>query len=164
MTMKWEPKGYRSAKLVDENGRILGDVDYRTSLNEVVASLRSPFRSIGTYTAQAHAQAAVERAVASGPAPAAQPVAFHDKDQPNGIAWCPGYPEALKDITPLYAGERASDKRARGVKNQCDGCMQGAELRGNGLHYDRHGRVFMACQRERYVAEYMTPEGGKQHE
>lgn len=33
---------------------------------------------------------------------AARPVAFHDKDQPEGIAWCPGYPEGLKDITPLY--------------------------------------------------------------
>lgn len=31
-----------------------------------------------------------------------RPVAFHDKDQPNGIAWCPGYPGGLKDITPLY--------------------------------------------------------------
>lgn len=31
------------------------------------------------------------------------PVAYHDKDQPNGIAWCPGFPEGLKDITPLYA-------------------------------------------------------------
>jgi hypothetical protein len=29
-------------------------------------------------------------------------VAFHDKDQPEGIAWCPGFPEALRDITPLY--------------------------------------------------------------
>lgn len=33
----------------------------------------------------------------------AKPVAYHDKDQPNGIAWCPGYPEGLRDITPLYA-------------------------------------------------------------
>lgn len=47
-----------------------------------------------------------------------QPVAYHDKDQPNGIAWCPGYPEGLRDITPLYAGEPATAKRgalARGV-------------------------------------------------
>jgi hypothetical protein len=32
----------------------------------------------------------------------AGPVAVHDKDQPNGIAWCPGYPEKLEDITALY--------------------------------------------------------------
>jgi hypothetical protein len=30
------------------------------------------------------------------------PCAYHDKDQPNGIAWCPGWPEALRDISPLY--------------------------------------------------------------
>jgi hypothetical protein len=35
-------------------------------------------------------------------------VAFHDKDQPNGIAWCPGYPEGLRDITPLYATPNAT--------------------------------------------------------
>lgn len=32
----------------------------------------------------------------------ATPVAYHDKDQLEGIAWCPGYPEKLKDISPLY--------------------------------------------------------------
>lgn len=32
----------------------------------------------------------------------AAPVAYHDKDQPEGIAWCPGYPEKLEDISPLY--------------------------------------------------------------
>jgi hypothetical protein len=31
------------------------------------------------------------------------PVAYHDKDQPNGIAWCPGYPDKLRDISPLFA-------------------------------------------------------------
>jgi len=33
---------------------------------------------------------------------AAEPAGFHDKDQPEGIAWCPGYPDKLRDITPLY--------------------------------------------------------------
>ena len=33
---------------------------------------------------------------------AAEPAGFHDKDQPEGIAWCPGYPDKLQDITPLY--------------------------------------------------------------
>lgn len=32
-------------------------------------------------------------------------VAYHDKDQPNGVAWCPGFPQKLKDITPLYAAK-----------------------------------------------------------
>lgn len=39
---------------------------------------------------------------------APKPVAFHDTDQPNGIAWCPGYPQGLRDITPLYAGPPAT--------------------------------------------------------
>jgi hypothetical protein len=33
---------------------------------------------------------------------ALKPVAFHDKDQPEGIAWCPGFPGVLRDITGLY--------------------------------------------------------------
>lgn len=44
---------------------------------------------------------AAVRATKAAPEPVA-PVAFHDVDQPNGIAWCPGYPKKLRDITPLY--------------------------------------------------------------
>lgn len=40
-------------------------------------------------------------------------VAYHDKDQPNGVAWCPGYPEKLPDIVPPYAGELTSKRLAR---------------------------------------------------
>jgi hypothetical protein len=39
-------------------------------------------------------------------------VGYHDKDQPNGIAWCQGFPEKLPDIVPLYVGELTS-KRLR---------------------------------------------------
>lgn len=45
-----------------------------------------------------------------------EPVAYVDKDQPNSVAWCPGYPEALPDISKLYAatapvaqGDRSRD-------------------------------------------------------
>lgn len=48
------------------------------------------------------------------PAPKREVVAYHDKDQPNGIAWCPGYPEELPDIVPLYVGEQTS-KNLRGA-------------------------------------------------
>jgi len=34
-------------------------------------------------------------------------------------------------------------------QNQCDGCMQGAPLRGH-LHIDKDDHAFMVCQRERY--------------
>jgi hypothetical protein len=34
--------------------------------------------------------------------------------------------------------------------NQCDGCMQGADLRG-GLHVDRYGKAFMGCERHKYA-------------
>ena len=44
-------------------------------------------------------RAALREALAQ---PDAEPVAFHDKDQPQGIAWCPGYPDKLRDITALY--------------------------------------------------------------
>jgi hypothetical protein len=37
-------------------------------------------------------------------------------------------------------------------QNQCDGCMQGAELRG-GMHIDRSGHAFMSCQRDKYEAK-----------
>jgi hypothetical protein len=50
---------------------------------------------------RAAALLATTRGVA--PSTAFQPVAFHDKDQPNAIAWCPGFPEGLKDMTPLFA-------------------------------------------------------------
>jgi hypothetical protein len=33
--------------------------------------------------------------------------------------------------------------------NQCDGCRAGWELR-NGLHYDRHDKVQMACTAKQY--------------
>lgn len=45
-----------------------------------------------------------------------------------------------------------ADPRAAGVdtqRNQCDGCAQGAPLRG-GLHIDKDGHAFMSCQRGRY--------------
>lgn len=73
--MKWEPKGYGSAKLVDKTGLIVGDVEYRVAHSEYDASLRNPLRHLGTYTKQDLAQAAVERAVNAGvkgtPAPLA---------------------------------------------------------------------------------------------
>lgn len=50
-------------------------------------------------------QACASRSTYTG-AGALQTVAFHDKDQPNGIAWCPGYPEKLGDITPLLAAHQ----------------------------------------------------------
>lgn len=47
---------------------------------------------------------AVAPVAPAGDKPAmSEPVGYHDKHQPNGIAWCPGYPDALKDIAPLYA-------------------------------------------------------------
>lgn len=42
-----------------------------------------------------------------------------------------------------------ADPRAAGERNQCDGCAQGAPLRGD-LHIDKDGRAFMSCQRGRY--------------
>jgi hypothetical protein len=42
-------------------------------------------------------------------------VAYHDKDQPNSIAWCPGYPDGLFDISPLYA---SIDSARGGRRNQ----------------------------------------------
>lgn len=37
------------------------------------------------------------------------------------------------------------------LRNQCDGCMQGTDLR-NGLHVDRYSHAFMGCEREKYAA------------
>ena len=42
-----------------------------------------------------------------------------------------------------------ADPRNTGERNQCDGCAQGAALRGE-LHIDKDGRAFMSCQRGRY--------------
>lgn len=41
------------------------------------------------------------------------------------------------------------------ARNQCDGCMQGAEIvtapiSGVSIHVNRYGRAFMACQRDKY--------------
>lgn len=41
-------------------------------------------------------------------------------------------------------------------RNQCDGCMQGADTKlgavsGSLLHIDRHGHAFMTCERELYA-------------
>lgn len=38
------------------------------------------------------------------------------------------------------------------MMNQCDGCMQRAPTR-NGLHLDKDGHAFMACQREKYLEQ-----------
>jgi len=46
---------------------------------------------------------------------AAEPVGFHDKDQPEGIAWCPGYPDKLRDITPLYTTPPAPQPAGAGA-------------------------------------------------
>lgn len=35
------------------------------------------------------------------------------------------------------------------VRNQCDGCQQDAPLR-DGLHVDKDGHAFMACQKHKY--------------
>lgn len=64
--MKWQPKSYLCAKLVDDDGLILGDVDHCVRFNsEWDASLRAPHRHLGTYISQEQAQKAVERAAAS---------------------------------------------------------------------------------------------------
>lgn len=45
-----------------------------------------------------------------------------------------------------------TDPRSAGApaqRNQCDGCAQGAALRGD-LHIDKDGRAFMTCQSGRY--------------
>lgn len=43
----------------------------------------------------------------------AKPVAYYDKDQPFGIAWCPGFPGKLKDITPLYTTPQSCPQCAK---------------------------------------------------
>lgn len=40
-------------------------------------------------------------------------------------------------------------------RNQCDGCMQGAEvvttpISGTRIHVNEYGRAFMSCQRDKY--------------
>ena len=47
------------------------------------------------------------------------------------------------------AGEDADTQR-----NQCDGCQQEAPLR-DGLHIDKNGHAFMACQKQRYEKHNM---------
>lgn len=67
--------------------------------------------------------------------PGVEPVAFHDKDQPEGIAWCPGYPEKLKDISPLYLAapsapvQMSDDALMRRANANCIGnnCSTGTE-------------------------------------
>lgn len=58
----------------------------------------------------------------------------------------------------------ADETRTAGVKavdvNQCDGCRQGAPLRGD-LHIDKDGHAFMACQRERYAAGVKASDEGQ---
>jgi hypothetical protein len=41
---------------------------------------------------------------------------------------------------------------ARDTLNQCDGCRQGASTNEHGNHLNDEGKVFMVCQRTRYVA------------
>ncbi len=56
---------------------------------------------------------------------------------------------------------RASEGTAPPI-NQCDGCLQGAALKGD-LHVDGAGKAFMACEREKYAAPPVRsePEGWK---
>lgn len=71
--------------------------------------------------------------------------------------WQFGFPTAISLPAPALAMRdpeaalgQAIDAAIASPANQCDGCMQGAELR-NGLHVDRYGKAFMACERERYA-------------
>lgn len=38
----------------------------------------------------------------------------------------------------------------KAVLNQCDGCMQGAAMRGI-YHIDKNGKSFMTCQKSKYM-------------
>jgi hypothetical protein len=42
--------------------------------------------------------------------------------------------------------------------NQCDGCISGAELRSNNMHYGKDGLPFMVCQREKYLTGQQIPQ------
>lgn len=64
--MHWQPVGYQQERYVDENGRIVGEVEYRPGRNEVDALVRVPsYRGLGAYITVDKAKAAVERAIAS---------------------------------------------------------------------------------------------------
>lgn len=52
---------------------------------------------------------AIEALRQSLEAPEAEPVAYTDCDQPNGVAWCLSA-EGLRDITPLYAAPQPAQQ------------------------------------------------------
>ena len=69
---------------------------------------------------------------------------------------------ALQEFFSIFVFDDDKDRRASqraalrdaiaSPVNQCDGCMQGAEIR-NGLHVDRYGKAFMACERAKYTTQ-----------
>lgn len=88
---------------------------------------------------------------------------FNGRDWPTAIATGPAdtfnLAGALDNLTECAAmlmnmADRvlaASPTATQPERNQCDGCVQGAPLRGN-LHIDAEGHSFMVCQREKYAA------------
>jgi hypothetical protein len=61
--MQWQQIGYQHERCVDENGRIVGEIEYRAGRNEVIATTRAPYCALGSYITIDKAKAAVERAI-----------------------------------------------------------------------------------------------------